>query len=117
VIVLRAVKGADVFAVFLDVGDHKNFRLLGMTILAQHMQLQRAEFLTEIDLLLRRHGLALEDQHRALAELFAQGGEGCVINRLREVDIFHLAANERLEPLEFYIGIRRDGCVGHGDHS
>ena len=120
-IIVRAVEGAEVLAVFHDVRDPEDFGIIRMAEVVQHVMLERAEALAEFDLLLGRHGLVADDQHRALAELPAQTGEGRIADRLREVDVFDLGADQRLDRLEDDIGVvdllvRRDG-IGHETHS
>jgi hypothetical protein len=51
------------FAVFLDVGDHQDFRVVLQLEVFQHVDLQRAEAAAEVDVLLRRDALVAEHQH------------------------------------------------------
>jgi len=82
---LARIAQADGLAVFDDVGDDQDFRVVGQQELLEHMDLQHAKAATEGDLLVGGDALVAKDHHMVIQVRAVNAGEILVIDRAGQI--------------------------------
>lgn len=101
---MPGIAQTDWFAVLLDVGHHQYFRMPTQLEIAQHMDLQRAEATTEIDLLRWSDALVAEHQHVIVQMRLMDTRKGVRIQRLRQIQPDHFGAQRGIERHDLHAG-------------
>ncbi|MNC88535.1 hypothetical protein D3C83_43570 [compost metagenome] len=95
--VVARVLDADRLAVFDDVGEDVDFRMLGPHVFAQDVDFQRAEAAAEFDVPGVADALVAEEDDRALVEGLLDAREGLVVEILRKIDLLDFGAEKRAQ--------------------
>jgi len=84
-------------AVLVDIGQPRHFRIFGVTVIDQRVDLWRTETASERSQLGGTEILVAEHQHRMLGERLLDPGESLVVERLGQIDAERLGAERVTE--------------------